>query len=69
MNLINGECLEELKTIEDKSVDCFICDLPFGTTGINWDKRIDLDKLWIEMKRIARNNKTKDRNCQIQIKG
>ena len=58
MNLINGECLEELKKIENNSVDCFICDLPFGTTGINWDKRIDLDKLWIEMKRIARNNKT-----------
>jgi len=58
MNLINGECLEELKNIEDKSVDCFICDLPYGITEINWDKKIDLEKLWIEMKRIARNNKT-----------
>jgi len=58
MNLINGECLEELKTIEDKSVDCFICDLPYGTTSCKWDKKIDLEKLWIEMKRIARNNKT-----------
>ena len=58
MNLINGECLEELKNIEDKSVDCFICDLPYGITEINWDKKIDLEKLWIEMKRIARDNHT-----------
>jgi DNA modification methylase len=33
MNLINGECLEELKKIENNSVDCFICDLPYGTTA------------------------------------
>jgi site-specific DNA-methyltransferase (adenine-specific) len=58
MNLINGECLEELKKIEDKSVDCFICDLPYGTTGCKWDNKIDLDELWIEMKRTARNDKT-----------
>ena len=58
MNLINGECLEELKKIEDKSVDCFICDLPYQITALKWDKKIDLEKLWIEMKRIARNNKT-----------
>ena len=58
MNLINGECLEELKKIEDKSVDCFICDLPYGTTALKWDKKIDLEDLWIEMKRTARNDNT-----------
>ena len=58
MNLINGECLQELKNIEDKSVDCFICDLPYQITALKWDKKIDLEKLWIEMKRTARNNKT-----------
>jgi len=58
MNLINGECLEELKKIEDKSVDCFINDLPYGITSNLWDKKIDLDKLWIEMKRTARNDNT-----------
>ena len=58
MNLINGECLEELKNIEDKSVDCFICDLPYQATALKWDKKIDLDELWIEMKRTARNDNT-----------
>jgi len=58
MNLIHGECLEELKKIDDKSVDCFICDLPYGTTGCKWDNKIDLEELWTEFKRTARNDKT-----------
>jgi len=58
MNLINGECLEELKKIENKSVDCFICDLPYGTTDCKWDNKIDLNELWNELKRTARNDNT-----------
>ena len=30
ITLYNGDCLEIMKTLPDKSVDCFICDLPFG---------------------------------------
>jgi DNA modification methylase len=28
--LHQGDCLEVMKTLPDKSVDCFICDLPYG---------------------------------------
>lgn len=28
--LILGDCLEKMKELPDKSVDCFICDLPYG---------------------------------------
>jgi len=28
--LLQGDCLEKMKSIPDKSVDCFICDLPYG---------------------------------------
>jgi len=28
--LLLGDCLEQMKTLPDKSVDCFICDLPYG---------------------------------------
>jgi site-specific DNA-methyltransferase (adenine-specific) len=28
--LLHGDCLELMKTLPDKSVDCFICDLPYG---------------------------------------
>jgi len=30
MELYNGDCLEEMKKIPDKSVDLIICDLPYG---------------------------------------
>lgn len=28
--LLLGDCLEIMKTLPDKSVDCFVCDLPYG---------------------------------------
>jgi DNA modification methylase len=33
MNFLQGDCLEVMKTLPDKSVDCFICDLPYGCLG------------------------------------
>ena len=30
ITLLNGDCLEQMKTIPDKSVDLIICDLPYG---------------------------------------
>ena len=56
MNLINGDCLNELKNIEDNSIDLCILDLPYGILELKWDKKIDLDKLWIELKRIGKDN-------------
>ena len=35
MMLINGDCLEEMKTLPAKSVDLFVCDLPYGCLGAN----------------------------------
>ena len=29
-SIIKGDCLEVMKYISDKSVDCIICDLPYG---------------------------------------
>lgn len=33
MNLIHGDCLEELKNIPDKSVDFVYTDLPYNQTA------------------------------------
>ena len=30
LKLIHGDCLEEMKTLPDKSIDLFLCDLPYG---------------------------------------
>ena len=58
MNLIKGDCLIELKKLKDKSVDFVYLDLPFGQTACHWDNKINLKELWIELKRIARNDRT-----------
>ena len=56
IQLYQGDCLEIMKTIPDKSIDCIICDLPYGTTSCKWDIVILFDKLWSEYKRITKSN-------------
>jgi len=54
--LLNGDCLELMKEIDDDSVDLVFCDLPYGQTSCKWDCKIDLDKFWIEIMRIKKLN-------------
>lgn len=44
--LILGDCLEKMKSLPDKSVDCFICDLPYGqlTGGAGKEKKKRIEK-------------------------
>jgi len=52
--LINGECLEEMKKLPDKSIDMILCDLPYGTTACKWDCVIPFNKLWKQYNRIIK---------------
>ena len=54
--LLNGDCIEELKGIDDNSIDLIFCDLPYGATACKWDKKIDLDKFWKEIMRVKKLN-------------
>lgn len=49
-----GDALELLKFIPDKSIDCIICDLPYGTTKNKWDVIIPFHLMWAEFNRIAK---------------
>lgn len=55
-NLFNGDCLEVMKDIPDGSIDAIITDPPYGTTACKWDSVIDLDLMWIQLKRIIKPN-------------
>ena len=44
--IYNEDCLIGMQKIDDKSIDCIICDLPYGTTSLKWDSIIPFDKLW-----------------------
>lgn len=52
--IYNEDCLEGMKRIPDGSVDCVICDLPYGTTACAWDSVLPFDKLWEQYKRIIK---------------
>ena len=54
--IYNEDCLEGMKRIPDGSVDCIICDLPYGTTACKWDSIIPFDKLWEQYDRIIKDN-------------
>lgn len=70
--LLQGDCLELMKTLPDKSVDLFICDLPYGcltnkphkdgtegkSTGCAWDIPINLQEFWIQVERLMKDDYT-----------
>ena len=43
IKLLQGDCLEIMKSIPDKSIDMILCDLPYGTTRCKWDSVIPLN--------------------------
>ena len=51
-----GDCFEEFKNIENKSINLFLLDLPYGQINQGWDTCIDLDKMWEEIKRTMKPN-------------
>jgi len=58
MKLINGECLAEMAKMPDKSVDLFICDLPYAETNCSWDVAIEMQEFWKQFKRIRKSKRT-----------
>ena len=50
------DCLTGMQKIDDKSIDCVICDLPYGTTKCSWDIILPFDKLWEQYDRIVKPN-------------
>ena len=51
--LFNADCMDILPLIPDKSVQLILADLPYGITGLEWDKELSLNTLWKEYKRIS----------------
>ncbi len=62
LDLYNDDCFNILPKLENNSVDLFLLDLPYANlkfgkcTNCKWDTPIDLDKMWIEIKRIMKPN-------------
>ena len=47
MNIIHGDCLEELKKLEDNSIDAVVCDPPYGLSNTKPQQVADVLKAWV----------------------
>ena len=61
IKLLQGDCLELMKDIPDKSVDMILCDLPYGVLNkqnknAKWDTVIPFDRLWHNYNRIIKDS-------------
>ncbi len=49
-----GDCLELMNEVADDSVDLIFTDLPYGQVSCEWDKKIDLSKMWEQFMRVKK---------------
>lgn len=49
-----GDCFDIFPEIKEK-INLVLVDLPYGITECEWDKKLDLDRMWIELKKICLN--------------
>lgn len=49
-----GDCLEVMKDIDNKSIDCIFTDLPYQITSCKWDIIIPFKELWEHYERIIK---------------
>jgi len=56
IELIQGDCLEEMKKIEPGSIDMVLADPPYGTTACKWDSVIPFEPMWEQLNRVVKPN-------------
>ncbi len=54
--LIQGDCLDVLKTLDENSIDACVCDPPYGLSfmGKAWDKGVPSVDVWREVLRVLK---------------
>lgn len=56
ISLRQGDCLEIMKDISDKSIDMILCDLPYGLGKCKWDTTINIELMWEQYHRIIKDD-------------
>jgi site-specific DNA-methyltransferase (adenine-specific) len=58
IELINGECLEEMDKLIERGVvvGAIITDPPYGTTACKWDSVIPFDAMWERLNKLIKPN-------------
>ena len=58
INLINGDCLDEMQKLidDDVKVDLVLTDLPYNITQCKWDSQIPIPLMWETLKPLLYDN-------------
>lgn len=73
MELYNDCGIEHMKTMEPNSVDLFVLDLPYANkkfgkcTAMGWDTPIDLDEMWVQIKRVMKPSAVIVHFCNVKF--
>ena len=56
INLLHGDCLEQMKTLDDNSVDAIVSDPPYGISFMakKWDYDVPSVEVWKEAMRVLK---------------
>lgn len=54
IQLHNADCFTIFPTLAEKSIDLVCVDPPYGTTAIDWDKTLDSQRIWENLKRVCK---------------
>ena len=56
INLLHGDCLEQMKTLDDNSVDSIVSDPPYGISFMakKWDYDVPSVEVWEEAMRVLK---------------
>jgi DNA modification methylase len=56
INLLHGDCLEQMKTLDDNSVDAILSDPPYGISFMakKWDYDVPKVEVWKEAMRVLK---------------
>lgn len=54
--LAQGDCLLAMGTIDDKSIDMILADLPYASTDCKWDSLVPLEPMWSEFSRVIKDD-------------
>lgn len=61
VRIFNMDCMKGMASMEDHSLDCIICDLPYGVLNkqnphSKWDTELPLEELWNQYRRLIKPN-------------
>ena len=56
ISLYQGDCLEVMQSIPDKSIDMVMTDPPYGMVKCKWDVVIPFKQMWAQLKRVVKPN-------------